>query len=92
MRMFHFALQVRKAAQQGEKLNLSKMCMNFRIFKYFEFCICDEAASLSHRELSCMYLSSDGVFTLGLPDHDLDATDPVSDTLTFVTNRVCLCL
>lgn len=39
-----------------------------------------------------MYLSSDGVFTLGLPDHDLDATDPVSDTLTFVTNRVCLCL
>lgn len=88
--MFHFSLQVRKAAQQGEKLNLSKMCMNFRIFKYFEFCICDEAASLSLRELSSMYLSSDGVFTLGLPDHDLDATDPVSDTC--VTNCVCLCL
>lgn len=55
--MFHFSLQVRKAAQQGEKLNLSKMYMNFRIFKYFEFCICDEAASLSLGELSSMYLS-----------------------------------
>lgn len=28
--MFHFALQVGKAAQQGEKLNLSKMYMNFQ--------------------------------------------------------------
>ncbi len=42
-----------------------------------KFCICDEAAFLSLRELSLMYWSSDGVVTFGLPDRALDTTDPV---------------
>lgn len=45
-------------------------------FLIYKFCISDELASLSLRELSLIYWSYDVVVTFGLPDRALDTADP----------------